>query len=301
MKEDKGLTLAEFQPAEAELAKLATKAQGVNVGDIAQVHDVRIELRDTRIAVTKKGKDLRDGALQFQKAVIAKEKQLLAIIAPDEDRLAAIEEEAKAKAEMEKRRSELPSRKAAIEVIGIKTPCTDDELLSMDDAQFNEHRLNLIEVKLANDKATHEAKVKADEDAARARQAEADRIAREKLDAERAEFEKNKKDDEDKRHAEQAEIEKEKARLAGIEEERQREEAAKKAEIDRQEREAKLKSDKEEAEAFFAKKEKEEQEAKAEYQAWLAEIKYDPARCIIRTEGDKLTAYREIGTYTLKK
>lgn len=295
--------MAEFQPAEAQLQDLASRAKAVDVKDIKQVHDVRIELRDTRIALTKKGKELRDGALQFQKAVIKKEKDLLAIITPEEERLDAIETADKQQKEMELRRAELPSRRAAITAIcGPEAMQPVDEvLLAMDDAQFNEYRLSIIEKKLENDKIAHENKVRAEEATARAKRDEEDRIAREKLAAEKAEFERQKKVDEDARRAAQAEIDKEKSRLAGIEEQRQREEAAKKAELERQEKEIAIKK-REEAEAIArAEREKKDREAKAEYQAWLAEIKFDPATCIIRTEGDKLTAFREIGTYTLKK
>lgn len=301
MNEENKLSMAEFQPAEATLRTLADKAKSVDTTNIALVHDTRIELRDTRIALTKKGKELRDGALQFQKAVIKKEKDLLAIITPEEERLDAIEMADKQKKEMELRRSELPSRKAALESIADGIIVSDDFLLSIDDNDFNTYRLERISNKLEVDRMAHAKKVQAEEDAARARRAEEDRIAREKLDVEKAEFEKQKKAEDDKRRAEQAEIDKEKARLAGIEEQRQREEAVKKAELERQEKEAALKKQAEADALAKAEKEKKDQESKAEYRAWLESIKFDPATCILNTVGDKVTAFREIGTYTLKK
>jgi len=292
MDTNKELTLAEFQPAEAQLKELAQKAKTVDESNILAVHDTRIELRDARILITKKGKELREGALQFQKAVILKEKDLLAIIQPDEDRLDVIEEAAKAKIEAEKRRVELPTRIAALKSIDKDIIIHDDHVLGMDDAQFNEWRLKLIEDKLTSDRLKAEAL-----------QRENDRIAREKLDAERAEFEVKKRADEavvaEKKRiddakiaSERAEIDREKARLAGIEEQRQREEASKRAEIERQEREVKLKADV-----------KAKIEAEKEYKDWLVKIGWDDSKgdTIGRDKDGNITAWRILGTYNPNK
>lgn len=303
MNEDTKLTMAEFQPAEATLRTLADTAKKIDVTNIELVHSTRIELRDTRISLTKKGKELREGAIAFSKAVISKERDLLAIITPEEERLDVIEMADKQKKEMETRRAELPFRRSAIAAIigeGALQP-SDDDILAMDDNQFNEYRLKVIETKLESDRLAHERKVKAEEDAARAKRDEEDRIAREKLAAEKAEFEKQKKADEDKRRSEQAEIDKEKSRLAGIEEERKREESAKNAEIDRMQKEADLEKQKEADATAKAEQEKKEREEKSEYQQWLKDVKYDPQFCILKNEGDTIKAYILIGTYTSKK
>lgn len=287
-KTDKGLTLAEFQPAEAQLQELANRARNVDVSNIREVHTVRIELRDARTSLTKKGKELREGALLFQKKVIAKEKDLLAIILADEERLEAIENEAKQREEMEKRRVALPARIAALQSIGDNSPIDENELLKMDDNLFNEYRLSRIERKLQADKL-----------AAEAEQREKDRIAREKLEVEKAEFEKAKKADEDKRRAEQAEIDKEKARLAGIEEQRQKEEKARQAEAERiaNEEKARIQREKDEADRKIAAQKK--QEADKDYQDWLIKIGYDEKKgdTIGRDHQGAIVCWRPIGTY----
>ncbi len=104
------LSLAEFVPAKADLISLVEQAKKTDMANPEAVHEVRILLRDARVNVTKRGKELREGALKFQKDVIAKEKELVAIIEPEEQRLKTADEEFKLKAEMEKRRDELPSR-----------------------------------------------------------------------------------------------------------------------------------------------------------------------------------------------
>ena len=77
-------------------------------------HSALMELRSTRVAIEKTGKDAREDAQKFAKAVIAEEKRLVEIIAPEEERLrklrddwdAAREQERLAEAEAERIRVE---------------------------------------------------------------------------------------------------------------------------------------------------------------------------------------------------
>lgn len=77
-----------------------------------QCHGALMTLRATRTDITKAGKEARDDANAFSKAVIAEEKRLVALIEPEEARLqglrdewdAAREAERRAKAEAEARR-----------------------------------------------------------------------------------------------------------------------------------------------------------------------------------------------------
>ncbi len=275
-----GLSMAEFQPAEATLQELAAKAKLVDVNNIKQVHEVRIELRDTRISLTKKGKELRDGALQFQKKVIQKEKDLLAIITPEEDRLDAIESADKQKKEMETRRTELPTRIAALKSIGDNVVIADDDLLKMDDNAFNAYRLQRIEAKLVADRVAHEAQIRKEEDERRAKLLEEDQKRRDELAKQQKEMDEKQKL-----------IDQEKARLAGIEEQRQKEEAAKKAEVERLEREAKIKAEDE------AKRLQQE-----DFQAYLKSIGFDKETDkLIPQANGSIEVLRLIGTYKPKK
>jgi hypothetical protein len=99
--------------------ELATLAEGskhitaiTNSDGRAQVHAALMALKNRRIDIEKIGKDARDDATKFSKAVIAEEDSLIALIQPEEDRLQAIRDEwddrieaerlAKVKAEQER-------------------------------------------------------------------------------------------------------------------------------------------------------------------------------------------------------
>jgi hypothetical protein len=293
----KSLSLAEFVPAKAELQAMAEGAKNVDTKNIALVHDTRIQLRDARVNITKRGKELRDGALKFQKTVIETERELIGIIEPEEERLEKAEDEAKLRAEMEKRRDELPGRKTALATIGDNMPVTDEELLAMTDDDFNAYRLRRIDAKLVRDREEFELKKQADAEEARRKAADEDRVRREKLEADEREA-AAKRAEEDRLAAEKraeadkvlnAERTKLEADKAAIE--------ATKAE---QERQAKLEKEKAEAAERLAAAEKEKEETAkkaADYQKWLADIKFDPATDITHVGGGEVKAYRLIGAY----
>lgn len=285
--EGKGLTLAEFVPAAAELQTLAQRAKTVDVTDIEQVHAVRIELRDARINITKKGKELRDGALKFQKEVISRERQLIGIVEPEEQRLANVEETAKLKAQMEARKEELPTRRAALATIGDAVEVTDEELLAMDDNEFNEYRLRRIDAKLAKDKEDHERKVREEAEAERKRKEAEDKERDEKRKAEEAKLAEEKA----KLDAERAAIEAEKRAKAEAEAERERE-------LARKEREAKLEEERKAKEAA-EKKAAEEAKLKEEaFQSWLKEVGFDEKTDITQVQEDgSIVVWRKVGTY----
>ena len=74
------LSIEKFSPTKAELARIVEESKGLDLTDpfdMAQVKKIkaaRIALGKTRVAITKRGKELREDALTFQRAVIAKEK-----------------------------------------------------------------------------------------------------------------------------------------------------------------------------------------------------------------------------------
>lgn len=268
MTDKENLSIETFSPAKADLLAIVKETQKTDMTSYEAVKENRIKLRDVRITITKKGKELRESALKFQKDVIAKEKELLGIVEPEEARLERTEEEMKLRKEMEARKNELPSRLEALKAIQDGVEKEDEKmLLAMDDNEFNEYRLRRIESKLTKDRVELEEKKKAEEaaklekeakeEAERKAKVEAeDKARRDKLDAEdkerRAKLEAEEKALAEKRAAEdkamseeRAKIAAEKARLDGIEEERKRAEAAKQKEIEQKEREAKVEADKE--------------------------------------------------------
>lgn len=302
------LSIEKFSPAKQELLAIVSETKKTDVTNFDEVKKNRIKLRDTRVMIKEKGKQMREDALKFQKDVIAKEKELIGIIEPEEERLQQIEEEHKLKVEMEKRRDELPSRLEALAGIGDDVPYSENEILAMDDDEFNAYRLRRIDAKLVQDRADLEA----------AKEKEAiDRIARERVEAEaRAKVEREaaearakadaeaaskraqadeqaaveRKVEQDKIDAEKRALEAEKERLAAEERARQKAEAEAREKAELAEREAKA----------LAEKRKEE-EKMAKFQAFLLTIQYDNTKDIIEWKDGVAIVYREVGRYQPKE
>ena len=212
------LDIKKFDPTVEELNKLATEARAVTLTDVndkqqrVKVADTRKALKAVRVRITKTGKEMRDGAIRFQKEVIAKEKELVAIIEPEELRLDAIEKEIERAEEAEKMKLLLPVRKQRITSLLHFEAISDDELCSMDIPQFEAYFVKLqqasndIEAKKladAREKVDAEAKRLADEKTAREREENARREERERIEREARE----KKEREDREAKEKADRE----------------------------------------------------------------------------------------------
>lgn len=82
---------------ERDLRELAVKHAGIQViKDKAgrdQAHGAAMEVKRARTAVERIGKEARDDATKFSKAVIAEQNRLVAIIEPEEQRLLALRDE----------------------------------------------------------------------------------------------------------------------------------------------------------------------------------------------------------------
>ena len=80
---------------EAALAELAAKSRDIvtitNADGYQQVHGARMALKTMRVTIEKTGKAAREDATAFQKAVIAEERRLIGIIAPEEERLGTLQ------------------------------------------------------------------------------------------------------------------------------------------------------------------------------------------------------------------
>lgn len=273
------LNIEKFDPTVADLQKLVAVTSQVVVTDIddkGQLEAVkknRISLRDARVAITKRGKELREDALKFQKAVIAKEKELIAIIEPEEDRLKAIEEEVKQRKLRAERIALLPERKKRLAEIGDGKDYSDkDELLiGMDASEFQAY----LNARVA--------------DKNEAERAENERKARELREKEEAiEREKQAREREEKARQEERErIEREQREKA------EREEREKKAEEERKARE-------EEARLRREEQERKEREENERYQGWLRQNGYTEEGAhlfLIKEEGEEVVLYQRVSTY----
>ncbi len=297
------MSLDDFSPAREALMLLAEKAKAIDVTVFDTVHETRMQLREARVSLTKRGKEMREGAMRFQKEVIAKERDMLAIIEPEETRLEKIEAELKLRKDIEDRRSELPSRIAALASIGDDIDVDEDELLAMSDTEFNEYRLRRIDAKLEKNRQEFEAEKKAAEETAR-------RLAAEEDAKRRAQVE----EDERKIREAQAEanaamaVEREKLAVERMKldtERKAQEEAEQKRirEVELKEREEKLAAERQAREDAEAAQKEADIKREEAFQAWLKEVGFDQSQGdVLQTAKDGIiTAYRPIGWYDPKK
>jgi len=210
------LNIEKFNPTIAELNNLVALTSGVKVTDptdkkqLEEVKKNRLMLRDARVNITKKGKELREDAVKFQKAVIEKEKELIAIIEPEENRLKEVEDDAKKAKLRAERIAVLPMRKEKLEAIGDQVTVSDNELLDMDDTAFTEHYNTRVSLKNEADReALDEEKRQAERDKEKR---EAEEKARQE-ERERHEREQKEKEEREEREREEARLRKEKARI----------------------------------------------------------------------------------------
>lgn len=292
------LNIEKFDPTTEQLTKMVVASKKIQVtdindkGQIEVVRKARIELKTARVAITKKGKEMREEANAFQKAVIAKEKELVAIIEPEEIRLEAIEDEVKAQKLKEERVGLLPIRKEQLHAIGDDIEVTDDELLDMDTETFSAYKNERISEKNQQDRL-------ALEEAQRKVQEEADRQQREKETREREAIAR-KEEQEMAEH--RIKEEKERAELRVQQEkadaDRRVKEAEEKAKLDverEKQRIAQEKYDKELAD----KAEQEKLDAKKKYQAWLTKNEYDEKTHYLRNENGTVTLYKIVSTFKI--
>lgn len=246
---------------EADLENLVVKSKKIDSSyGLDTVKESRVIIRDVRIAITKKGKELREDAVAFQKAVIAKEKELVEIITPEEDRLKAIEDEVKAEELKKERMVLLPERKEKLLTIdGSVEWATDDQLLAMDGMEFSLFYNSCV----TQVHERQQAALKAEQD---------------------------KKDEEERSKAREKELEQaqERGRLQAIEDEKNRkagEEVAKKQQEEKLAKE-KIENDKKLADSI-------------KYQDFLKEMDYkDNGEFVIHDGLIEVRVYKLVGTYT---
>lgn len=199
--------IEQFNPTIAELTALVEATKNISATDLKDKKQLEIvkasrkSLSEARINIAKKGKELRQGAIDFQKAVIEKEKELIAIISPEEDRLKEIEAEAKEIKQREERLAVLPQWKEKLAGIGDKETITDEALLAMDYDQFITYFNQRVADKNESDrKAIEDEKKKNEEEAkrlewekgAQAREEQARKDEKERIEREAKEEEEEK-------------------------------------------------------------------------------------------------------------
>lgn len=130
--------ITQFDQDLAELQEIvgSMKLEALTPDEIKQN---RLCLKKVRVAITKKGKELREDSNAYSKAVIAREKELIEIIEPVEEKLETMEEEIENAKLVELRKMYLTERRLVLSKIGDNVEVSDLELCKMDDEQFDEY------------------------------------------------------------------------------------------------------------------------------------------------------------------
>lgn len=294
-----------------DLTKLAESSKNLveikNQDGYQQIHAARMVLKNQRVDIGKRGKEARDDANAFAKAVIAEEKKLISIISPEEDRLQALqkdhddreerERQAKIDAEIERVeniQARIEGMRAGVDAI-INSPRQSAEIAEYLESyriqtigksfeEFRQQAQDTFDAGLSRLTEHHRATVEREaeaakiaaerEELAKLRAAEEERQAKEKAEREQAEAEARKK-----REAE------EKAERDRLEKQRSEQAAAQKKIDDEQkrladEREA-IESAKRQAEQKRIAEEKADEERKANAAAAAKKAKYPGDDAII--------------------
>jgi len=273
------LDIEKFNPKVAELETIANKAKKLTVSDlhntseVAIVKEKRIELGKVRRSIEETGKALRSDAIVFQKEVLKRERELILIISPEEDRLKQIETDSKKLLIREDREKLLPERCEKFRVAGLEVG--DNDLLEMDDNDFVVFYNEKLSEKLEDDRIKAEEE-KAEEEEKKNKK---ERLAQDKIDK------AQDKIDEEKRKIEQdkRDIEHEKELIKVKEQAIEDEKIAKIEEKKRAEKEA---------------KEKKKQEDKNKlYQDFLKKNKYNETTDRIKETEDEYILYRVVARF----
>lgn len=275
---------------EESLKALAAEFHGLTVAGLEdkdgfdKLRKGRITLKNERVAIKTKAEELRAPAIRWQKAVIEREKQLIAIIEPIEQELHTEEkriEQLKEEARKEREMWEAKQLQGRLDLLSEYNFAADwVEVKHMTDDQFNEmlaRAKNLHEEELkrqAEQKAEEERKRKEEEERM---QREREELARQRAEQEARERELQRQEQErieaERKRQEEIRAEREKleAERRAIEEEKRKheeavrieqakKEAAERARIEEQER-AKREAEEKAEHERLAKLEAERQEA----------------------------------------
>jgi hypothetical protein len=121
---DRARTALSFSTTADRLKELAAKSTSItevtNKAGRDQAHRAAMDLRDARLAIQRTGKDAREDARKYADAVVAAEKELVALVEPEEERLKALRDawaEARAAERAEEERKERERIQVMIDAI----------------------------------------------------------------------------------------------------------------------------------------------------------------------------------------
>lgn len=300
----------EHEITETSLIALAAKYKELKVNGVDDkeglkaVESARKELKSVRVKIEKASKGMRNSAVVFQKAVISRENEFVALIEPEETRLAAIEntiweEKERLREEAEKRESDR-IQNMLDQLREVNQEMDFHELKALTDEQFqealklateihNNWKILQEQIRVAEEKKQlEEEQARKAEEARlaieREEQAKRQRKFEEEQAAFREEQERVRKENEEKAASLKAEQDRIDAEKKTIQDAKDAEEREKK-------RQAELKQAREEA----AEKARKDAEEKAEREKQEA---IEAARALKELEEEKLLAGADKGKFT---
>jgi hypothetical protein len=191
---EKETGLAVLDKREASLIELRDKFKDLKINGVEdregykKVSEARKTLKSERVMIVKDAKELRESAVKFQRAVIAREEELIAIIEPLEDKLH--EQEKAIDAEKERLRQEEEKKETA------RIQTRVDAL-----RKFN-HEIDFFEAKNISDEAFNELLTQAEIDFNHEKE-DKERVERERIEEENRLAEIKRKRDEEQELARQ--------------------------------------------------------------------------------------------------
>ena len=297
-------TIIQFDPTVEALHAIVKKTKNITATDLedkSQLEVVkrnRLDIGKARITIEKRGKELRADALKFQKNVIAKEKELLDIINPEEDRLKQIEKDAEVLALKKERLEQLPKRKEILATNGVSME--DDVILTYDNNMF-QHNMNILiaEKNRLETERIEAEKAQLEQDKIKAEQVEKERLQKieeEKIEADRKEVERLAKIKQEETDRLDRIKKEEDDRLAKIEAEKQQ--AIREQQIKEQaEKDALAKIEREKIQKEIMEQlAKEELEKNNKYNEFKAQYQFDKEE----NTGTEIILWKKVATYPLK-
>lgn len=236
--------LAEFDEPKAMIA--VVKSYGLltlAVDGIGKVEEAHKQVKRLRIDITKRGKDLRDGANTYCKAIIAEEKRLIAEVEPIENALAAqrkIHDDEQDRLKEEKAKAKRAVLQGRVEKLA-QAGCPAGDVAALELMSDDEFSLHFMSERRKAEALREQAeaarlaaeKLEADRLAEVARQAEELRIRQFELDRDRKAMEAEREAMLHQQAIQQRQLEEQQAEVRRQQEEI-RKEAEAKAETERQ-------------------------------------------------------------------
>ena len=159
-----------FELDVTQLAILATRGKAITTVDDPNFASVKREMQKTRTELVEYFENARKGFNTLSKGVLEVQRIVLGEFTPEEDRLIALDKAEKDRLIKEARLEALPAKRDRVTEAGIEF--TDDEILSMTDADFEIQFITRHTAKIDADRLVAEAKLAEERAAFEAEKAE---------------------------------------------------------------------------------------------------------------------------------